>query len=178
MKFNTLVFVLNIALANALTTSPVLCSNSNDCGTGTHVICSATSLPPHCACNLDCMTYANRSCTINNCFMIENGECKKEGVPFLTGILTTVFVWYTGAPFFVAGTGLAIGLGVLSILGCCCSCIGKGLMKSKEETSCIGVIMAIFGSLAMLSTFIVALIYYIDPFDKLPNGCYAVQGPP
>ena len=114
---------------------------------------------------------------MNNCYKIENGECKKEGVPFLTGILTTVFVWYSGAPFFIAGTGLAIGLGVLSILGCCCSCIGRGMMKS-DDWSCIGIIMAIVGSLAMLSTFIVGLIYYIDPFDKLSNGCFAVQGPP
>ena len=169
---------MNIALANALTTSPVLCSNSSDCGTGTHVICSATSLPPHCACNLDCMTYANRSCTINNCFTVENGECKKEGVPFLTGILTTVFVSLTGTPFFLAGTTLGIVLGVLSIVGCCCSCIGKVNFNDKESSNiiCWGIIY-IVGALLSLALFITSLVYYIDPFDKLPNGCYAVQGP-
>ena len=176
IKVVIFMYIVNMAFA-VPTGTQIQCNSSTDCGTGTNIVCSATTLPAHCGCDMECMTYVNRSCVVNNWYKIENGECKKEGVPFLTGILTTVFVWYSGAPFFIAGTGLAIGLGVLSILGCCCSCIGRGMMKS-DDWSCIGIIMAIVGSLAMLSTFIVGLIYYIDPFDKLSNGCFAVQGPP
>ena len=179
MSMSMSIVFLSICLVTVLSAPiEVPCTSSASCGNGTNVVCSATTLPSHCGCNKECMSYINGSCVVNRCYKIEDGECKKEGVPFLTGILTTIFVWYTGAPFFVAGTGLAIGLGALSIIGCCCSCIGRGMMKSKEDMSCIGIIMAIVGSLAMLSTFIVALIYYIDPFDKLPNGCFAVQGPP
>lgn len=175
-KFSMSIVFFSMCLATVLSapTLGVPCNSSASCGNRTNVVCSAATLPSHCACNKECMTYTNRSCVMNRCYKIEDGECKKDGVPFLTGILTTVFVWYSGAPFFIAGTGLAIGLGVLAIVGCCCSCCGSIMMKSKDW-DCVGGLLAIVGSLALLATFIVGLVYFIDPFDKLPNGCYAAQ---
>ena len=148
---------------------PVICNSTAICGPDAHAVCSGSTIPFQCACTLDCMLYENHTCVLKKCYTInDNNECVRTGQPSLTVLLLSIFVSYTGAPFFLAG---ATALGVVSIVALCCTCIGKALANEKNP---FGILLVIFGTIATVGLFITAVVMSVHPWERDADGCLTV----
>jgi len=115
------------------------------------------------------MRYENNTCVLNKCFTLDdNHQCTQTGHSSLTVLLLSIFLSWTGAPFFLAG---ATALGVVSIVALCCTCIGKALV---DENNVFGILLVILGSIALLGLIITAVIMSQQPWERDADGCLTV----
>lgn len=163
-------FALLLTCISSVNSVPVFCNMTTSCGDGAHAICSGAIVPFQCGCDLECMVYTNGTCVVENCFELNPlGKCVRTGHSSLVVLLLSIFVSWTGAPFFLAG---ATALGMVSIVCLGCTCLGRALLGEKNV---FGMLLLLFGSIGLLGLCITSIIMSLHPWERDSNGCLTID---
>ena len=150
--------------------SSVTCNMSTSCGDSPHVVCKGALVPFECGCDVSCMQYKDKSCVLAKCFKLDaSGRCVRTGYPSVTIMILTVFVGWTGAPFFLSGATM---LGVLTLLSLACTCLGRALSR---ERNVFGILLTAVGAIGLIVLFIVAIIISVQPWERDSDGCLTIN---
>ena len=145
--FVCLFFASSLDQSSGLTIAPSspskMCANTSVCvkNASQPLAQFITCQDNMCGCSLPCLEWKDNKCSLKPCYsLIENNKCETVGADKLTIILTSVFVSFTGTPFFLIGGSLCIALGIIAILSAftCGVCLFADSAEDDLDTRRMG----------------------------------------